>query len=111
MTASGSGRIQHAVIFALGHEPGSAKEQEFFRAVHVLKGIPGVERFEIWRALKGETEHPYSITMEFENAAAFDRYNGHEIHKQFVEERWLPEVARFVELDYEKLPMQGEAVS
>ena len=37
--------------------------------------------------------------MEFPDAAAYAAYNGHPAHVQFVETRWVPEVADFQELD------------
>ncbi len=38
--------------------------------------------------------------MEFADRAAYDRYNAHPDHVRFVEERWVPEVSEFLELDY-----------
>ena len=41
--------------------------------------------------------------MEFADAAAYRTYNDHPVHRRFVAERWLPEVAEFMEIDYEPL--------
>ena len=38
--------------------------------------------------------------MEFAGQDAYDAYNGHPDHVRFVQERWLPEVADFLEIDY-----------
>jgi stress responsive alpha/beta barrel protein len=42
----------------------------------------------------------YGISMEFASQAAYDAYNAHPDHVRFVEERWLNEVADFLEIDY-----------
>jgi len=39
--------------------------------------------------------------MEFADRAAYESYNEHPDHVRFVQERWLPEVADFLEIDYE----------
>ena len=41
--------------------------------------------------------------MEFADAAVYDAYSDHPVHVQFVEERWIPEVEEFMEIDYERL--------
>jgi len=41
--------------------------------------------------------------MEFADRAAYDGYNEHPDHVRFVQERWLAEVADFLEVDYEAL--------
>jgi len=38
--------------------------------------------------------------MEFADDGAYAAYNGHPDHIRFVEERWLPEVSDFLEIDY-----------
>jgi Stress responsive A/B Barrel Domain len=47
-----------------------------------------------------KNDFAYGISMEFADQAAYDRYNEHPSHVRFVTERWLPEVAEFLELDY-----------
>ena len=39
--------------------------------------------------------------MEFAGPTAYAAYNEHPDHVGFVESRWLPEVADFLEIDYE----------
>jgi hypothetical protein len=39
--------------------------------------------------------------MEFAGEAAYAAYNEHPDHVRFVQETWLPEVAEFLEIDYE----------
>jgi Stress responsive A/B Barrel Domain len=38
--------------------------------------------------------------MEFEDEAHYQAYNDHPWHVAFVRERWVPEVLRFMEIDY-----------
>ncbi|MEZ5070855.1 MAG: Dabb family protein [Bacteroidales bacterium] len=45
--------------------------------------------------------------MIFENQAAYDAYNGHPDHVAFVAERWVPEVADFLEIDFRVPPTSG----
>ena len=39
--------------------------------------------------------------MEFDSTEDYEFYNRHPFHTKFVEDRWLPEVAEFQEIDYE----------
>jgi len=38
--------------------------------------------------------------MDFMSAEDYDAYAGHPLHEKFVQERWIPEVAEFIEIDY-----------
>jgi len=38
------------------------------------------------------------------DAAAYAAYNEHPDHVRFVQERWIPEVGDFLEIDYETAP-------
>ncbi len=42
----------------------------------------------------------FGLSMEFADRAAYDRYNEHPEHVRFVQERWLPLVSDFLELNY-----------
>jgi hypothetical protein len=42
--------------------------------------------------------------MEFADDAAYQGYNNHPAHVAFVRDRWVPEVAAFMEIDYVALP-------
>ena len=37
--------------------------------------------------------------MEFADRHAYEHYNEHPDHVRFVQERWLPEVTDFLEID------------
>ena len=68
-----------------------------------LAAIPGVEEFQILRETSPKNAYRYGISMEFAGPAAYAAYNEHPDHVRFVQERWLAEVADFLEVDYEPL--------
>ena len=94
-------RIRHTVVFIPRHAPGSADESAFLAAAAELAAIPGVEAFEILRETSPKNGYRFGISMEFADRGAYDAYNEHPDHVRFVQERWLPEVADFLEIDYE----------
>jgi hypothetical protein len=47
--------------------------------------------------------YAFGFSMEFADQAAYDGYNRHPLHEQFVAGRWVPEVAEFMEIDYTPL--------
>jgi hypothetical protein len=93
--------IRHTVVFRLRHASGSAAEAEFLRAARELARIPGVERFEVLRQTGRQSDYRFSLSMEFAAAAAYATYNEHPDHTGFVQNRWIPEVEEFLELDFE----------
>jgi hypothetical protein len=95
-----AGRIRHTVAFTLPHPQGSAEEQSFIEAAEGLAVIPGVEAFELLAEVSPKNGYRFGISMEFADRAAYDGYNEHPDHVRFVQERWLPEVSDFLELDY-----------
>jgi hypothetical protein len=94
------GRIRHTVSFTLRHPAGSPEESSFLEAARALAAIEGDEAFELLRQVGAKSDFRFGISMEFAGRAAYDGYNGHPAHVQFVAERWVPEVADFLELDY-----------
>jgi heme-degrading monooxygenase HmoA len=95
-----AGRIRHTVAFTLAHRQGSAEERDFLQAAESLASIPGVEAFELLDEISPKNGYRFALAMEFEDRAAYERYNEHPDHVRFVEERWLLEVSEFLELDY-----------
>ena len=93
-------RVRHTVAFALIHEEGSAEERDFLEAAEHLENIPCVEAFELLAEVSPKNGYRFGILMEFADRAAYDRYNEHPDHIRFVQQRWLPEVSEFLELDY-----------
>jgi heme-degrading monooxygenase HmoA len=97
------GRIRHSVVFRLHHDEGSQAEADFLRALAALEPIPGVEAFELLREVSPKNDYRFALSMEFADRAAYEGYNAHPDHVAFVEGRWVPEVAAFLEVDGEAL--------
>jgi heme-degrading monooxygenase HmoA len=93
-------RVRHTVAFTLLHEEESAEERDFLEAAEHLATIPGVEVFELLAEVSPKNGYRFGISMEFADRAAYARYNEHPDHIRFVQQRWLPEVSEFLELDY-----------
>jgi heme-degrading monooxygenase HmoA len=101
MAELAAGRIRHTVVFTSEHAPGSEAEADFLAAAAQLENISGVEAFEILRETSPKNTYRFGISMEFADRAAYESYNEHPDHVRFVQERWLTEVADFLEIDYE----------
>lgn len=95
--------IRHTVVFRLRHPSGSPEEAAFLDAARALATIPGVERFERLREVSPKNGYAFGLSMEFADQDAYDGYNRHPDHVAFVEGRWIPEVADFLEIDYAPL--------
>jgi heme-degrading monooxygenase HmoA len=76
----------------------------FLAAAERLADIPGIERFELLREVSPKNDFRFGISMEFADDAAYAAYNARPDHVRFVEERWIPEVADFLEIDYQARP-------
>ncbi|TIO05811.1 Dabb family protein [Mesorhizobium sp.] len=95
--------IRHTVVFRLRHKDNSAEEARFLVDAKILAAIPGVEKFEQLRQVSPKNDYRFGFSMEFADQAAYSRYNDHPDHVAFVRDRWVPEVAVFLEIDYEPL--------
>jgi hypothetical protein len=100
MTQLTGGRIRHTVAFTLRHDPGSAEEADFIAAGAALARVPGVEAFEVLREVSPKNGYRFGFSMEFADEAAYVAYNQDPRHVAFVQERWIPEVTDFLEIDY-----------
>ena len=92
--------IRHTVVFSLKHAAGSAEERAFLDAALILADIPGVEKFERLRQVSPKADFAFGFSMEFADQAAYEGYNNHPDHVAFVRDRWVPDVAKFQEIDY-----------
>jgi len=99
--------IRHTVAFSLRHPHDSAEETAFLDTARGLASIPGVQRFEQLRQVSTQSAFRFSFSMEFADAAAYDSYNEHPFHQQFVADRWALEVSDFQELDF--VPLEGSS--
>ena len=95
--------IQHMVIFNLKHAKGSAEEAAFLKdGESILTSIPVVKNFNVFNQVSAKNDYDYGFSMEFANQEEYDAYNDHPQHTAFVQERWLTEVERFLEIDFQK---------
>ena len=92
--------IRHTVAFKLKHPSGSAAEASFLEAARALISIPTVCNFEWLCQVSRKNPYEFGFSMEFDSAQDYEAYNVHPAHVQFVETRWNPEVAAFLEIDY-----------
>lgn len=95
--------ITHTAVFRLKHAEGSAQEAAFLKAADALIAIPGVRNFEKLRQISVKNDFTFCFSMQFESQKEYDFYNNHPDHVDFVQERWIPEVEKFMEIDYVKL--------
>lgn len=94
--------IVHTVVFRLVHEPGSDAESEFLdTAQATLTSIPGVDHFTISRQVSPKSDLTWLFSMGFADQGVYDAYNAHPAHVGFVEGRWVPEVMKFQEYDFQ----------
>jgi Stress responsive A/B Barrel Domain len=95
--------IRHTVIFNLKHAPGSEAEAMFLKAADILAAIATVQKFEKLRQVSSNNDYDFGFSMEFADQAAYSFYSDHADHVAFVKDRWIPEVAKFLEIDYVSL--------
>ncbi len=92
--------IRHTVVFKLKHAAGSEMELDFLRAAQKLAVIPSINNFECLRQVSEKNDFDFGLSMEFTSKEGYQAYNEHPDHLQFVQSRWIPEVAEFMEIDY-----------
>lgn len=93
--------IIHTVAFNLMHETNSPEARKFLEdGRRLLSSIPTVQQFEVRKETSPKNDFEYGFSMKFADQAAYDSYNEHPIHVDFVENRWKKEVKDFMELDY-----------
>lgn len=92
--------IRHTVTFKLKHPAGSQEERAFLEAARKLAAIPTVKKFECLRQVGKKNPFDFGLSMEFSSPEDYEAYNLHPNHVDFVQTRWLPEVANFMEIDY-----------
>jgi Stress responsive A/B Barrel Domain len=101
----GKTQIQHGVIFSLKHEKESAAANRFLEdGRKILTGIPVVQDFQVFSQVSPKNEYDYGFTMLFDSMDDYQTYNEHPDHVSFVEERWMKEVEKFLEIDFKVYP-------
>ncbi|THG31702.1 Dabb family protein [Naasia lichenicola] len=92
--------IRHTVCFTLAHPAGSDAEAAFLAdGRSILAAIPGVIDFTVSRQV-GKSPLQFQFAMDFESQADYDAYDSAPAHQDFVQTRWLVEVADFTEFDF-----------
>ena len=97
--------IRHTVSFTLKHPAGSLAEKDFLASAEKLSAIDTVKNFEALRQTSTKNNFAFGLSMEFTSLADYQFYLDHPDHIHFVQSRWIPEVADFLELDYEPLDL------
>lgn len=93
--------IRHSVIFTFNEGMSSDEKQVFFDEVRKLSTIRGVENFEILKQVSVKNKFEHGILMEFKDNEAYQYYNNHPNHVEFVQNIWLKQVDDFLEIDFE----------
>ncbi|RXZ79842.1 Dabb family protein [Paenibacillaceae bacterium] len=89
------------VTFSLHAAKDSAEAKVFLKESEAeLTAIPGVQQFEVLRQVSAKNDYDYGFSMVFADQAAYDAYNVHPVHQNYVAERWVKEVSRFQEIDF-----------
>ena len=91
--------IRHAALFRLIHAEGSEGEERFLAALQTLSSIPEVRDFQIAREVSPMNPFAFAVSMTFADEMGYAAYNQHPSHVTFVQERWIQEVAEFMEHD------------
>lgn len=92
--------ILHTVALRLKHPEGSPEEKAFLDAAQALAELPMVQNFQRLRQVSQKNDFRFGLSMEFADQAAYDAYNSHPAHVAFIADRWMKEVADFMEIDY-----------
>ena len=92
--------IQHTVVFRLVHTSGSSAETKFLKKAKALGELPNVVNLQVLKQVSKKNNYTFGLSMFFESESAYQAYNNHPHHIDFVNNVWLPEVAEFMEIDY-----------
>ena len=84
--------VTRMVFFNLKHEAGSPEAETFFKNALVLKEIPSLTGFEILKVEGKQFDFDYVIRLVFENQQGVEDYVNHQIHIDYLEEEWKPNV-------------------
>lgn len=95
--------IRHTVVFKLKHPKDSTEEKEFLISAQKLSSISGIKNFECLRQISKKNDYDFGLSMEFETQQEYDKYSAHPDHQNFINNRWIKEVERFLEIDYEPM--------
>jgi len=66
-----------------------------------LVEIPVVQDFQVFKQVSPKNDYDYGLTMVFDSMEDFQSYLDHPNHVTFVQDRWMKEVEKFLEIDFE----------
>ncbi|WP_342774560.1 Dabb family protein [Paenibacillus piri] len=96
--------IKHMVVFTLKYEFDMVETKMFLeKSAAILSAIPQVQQFEAFRQVSEKTDYDFGFSMVFADRAAYQAYNEHPAHVDYVKQLWEKEVLRFQEIDFEQL--------
>jgi Stress responsive A/B Barrel Domain len=95
--------MQHSVIFSMNENIDALRTKEFIIEAKKLSTISGVLNFKAWKQVSKKNNFQYGLSMEFKSEEDFQIYNNHPIHKDFIDQQWIPCVSDFLEIDLESL--------
>jgi hypothetical protein len=84
--------VTRMVFFNLKHEAGSPEAEAFFKNALVLKEVPSLSDFEILKVEGKQFDFDYVIRLVFEDQQGVEDYVNHQIHIDYLEEEWKPNV-------------------
>ncbi|MEK3889160.1 Dabb family protein [Bacillus sp. FSL K6-3431] len=95
--------VKHMVMFSLHVGKDTSEAEDFLKeSAAELASIPGVQQFEVLRQVSAKNDYDYGFSMIFTDQEAYDAYDNHPVHQNYVAERWLKEVSIFQEMDFVK---------
>jgi len=96
--------IRHMVVFRLMHPKGSEEEQKFLSdSADILGAIPYASKFMVCREVSPKNDFDYGFSFDFMTKEDYEKYNADPRHINYVQERWLKEVADFMEVDLSQI--------
>lgn len=96
--------IKHMVIFCLKYAKDSIETENFLlKSKNILSSIEGVKNFEIVKQFNPKNDYDFGFYMEFKDKKTYQSYNENPAHINYVQQIWLKEVVRFLEIDFESL--------
>jgi hypothetical protein len=80
------------VFFNLKHEAGSQEAEAFFKNALVLKEVPSLSDFKILKVEGKQFDFDYVIQLVFENQQGVEDYVNHQVHIDYLQREWKPNV-------------------
>ena len=88
-------------VFPIKLQDGTQDKVEAIVAEFAPLGPAAEEGTLSFRVYRDPAKPDYLLFVEhFADQAAYDGYDRHPDHVAFVRDRWVPEVAKFLEIDY-----------